>query len=76
MTKKEWENCNTCWTCKHRWVTCNKVVSHRKSFPRIFCGYGADELAAAKILTNRDIINSPDCPNREKEGWRGRNDKT
>jgi hypothetical protein len=46
-------------------------VSHRKPFPRIFCGYGADELAAAKILTNRDIINSPDCPNREKEGWRG-----
>ncbi len=64
MTKKEWEACNTCWTCKHRQVTNNKVVTHREPVTHIFCGH------EIKVLTNRDIINSPDCPHREKEDWR------
>ena len=70
MTKKEWEACNTCWTCKHRTVTHNKVVSHREPVTHIFCGYGATDLATAKILTNRDIILSPKCERREKEEGR------
>ena len=64
MTKKEWESCNTCWTCKHRLVTNNKVVSHREPVTHILCG------REIKVLTSRDIINSPDCPHREKEEWR------
>ena len=67
MTKREWESCNTCWTCKHRHVTNNKVVTHREPATHIFCWYND----SPKILTSRDIINSPDCQHREKEEWGG-----
>lgn len=60
MTKIEWENCNTCWTCKHR-----KIINGR-----IFCWHNG----SPKVLISRDIINSPDCKHREKEGWRDRDD--
>ena len=53
MTKHEWQSCNTCWTCKHR-----KIINGR-----IFCWYNN----SPTVLTSRDIINSPDCINREKE---------
>lgn len=56
MTKKEWENCNTCWTCAYRIVMHNKVVTHQPA--KIFCGYGGE----IKTLTSKEIINSPDCP--------------
>ena len=56
MTKQEWQNCNTCWTCKRR-----KIINGR-----IFCWYNN----SPTVLTNKDIINSPDCINREKEEWR------
>lgn len=59
MTKKEWENCNTCWTCKHR-----KILAGR-----IHCGHTIHD-GTYKVLWNVDIINSPYCPHREKEDWR------
>lgn len=62
MTKKEWENCNTCWTCKHR-----KILAGR-----IRCGHTIHD-GAYKALRNVDIINSPYCPYREKEDWRNGN---
>ncbi|AGI38480.1 hypothetical protein Clst_0379 [Thermoclostridium stercorarium subsp. stercorarium DSM 8532] len=67
MTKKEWENCNTCWTCKYRIVRPGGSISHREARAYIFCGYGG----GMNILTNKDIISSPDCKHREKEEWRG-----
>lgn len=57
MTKKEWGNCNTCWTCKYR-----KIINGH-----IFCWYNN----SPTVLTSRDIINSLDCLHREKEEWRG-----
>ena len=57
MTKKEWENCNTCWTCKYR-----KIINGH-----IFCWYNN----SPTVRTSRDIINSLDCLHREKEEWRG-----
>jgi len=57
VTKNEWQNCNTCWTCKYR-----KIINGR-----IYCWYND----SPTVLTNKDIINSPDCINREKEEWRG-----
>ncbi len=61
MTKKEWENRNTCWTCKHR-----KILAGR-----IHCGHTIHD-GTYKALWNVDIINSPYCPHREKEDWRGK----
>jgi len=64
MNYKEWENCNTCWTCKHR-----KILAGR-----IHCGHTIHD-GTYKALWNVDIINSPYCPHREKEDWRDCYDK-
>ena len=56
MTRKEWEQCNTCWTCTYRSIINGKICCWYNDRP--------------KVLANKDIINSTGCEYREKEEWR------
>ena len=56
-------NKNNCWFCKHNFITCNKVVTHRNPEPYVFCNYNNN----LKVLTTKDVENSISCPYREEK---------